>query len=172
MDRFLLLSLTFFLHIIRTCYQQSFTHMRIVIQRVESASVTVDGKKTGAINKGLLLLVGIHESDTKKKIDWCCRKIPKLRIFEDDEGKMNVSAKDIGGEILVVSQFTLYGDMKKGTRPSFMEAAKPDKAEPLYDYMVDKLKTDTELNIETGEFGAMMDVALVNDGPVTLVMER
>jgi len=146
--------------------------MRIVIQRVESASVTVDGNKTGAIKKGLLLLVGIHESDTKKEIDWCCRKIPKLRIFEDGEGKMNVSAKDIGGEILVVSQFTLYGDMKKGTRPSFIEAAKPDKAEPLYDYMVDKLKSDTELNIETGEFGAMMDVELVNDGPVTLVMER
>ncbi|MEX0661577.1 MAG: D-aminoacyl-tRNA deacylase [Balneolaceae bacterium] len=146
--------------------------MRIVIQRVKSASVTVNNEVSGSIDKGLLLFVGIHQTDTKEKADWCCRKILKLRIFEDSEGKMNKSLLDVGGELLVVSQFTLYGDMKKGTRPSFIEAGKPDMAEPLYDYMVKKLKGSSVKNVETGKFGAMMDVELVNDGPVTLIMER
>ncbi len=146
--------------------------MKVVLQRVKNASVTVDGEVTGSIESGLLLLVGIHESDTKKEVDWCCRKIPTLRIFEDDEGKMNRSVADVNGGILVVSQFTLYGDASKGTRPSFIEAARPEKAEPLYDYMIEILKKDSGLKIESGEFGAMMDVEFINSGPVTLILEK
>ncbi len=146
--------------------------MRIVVQRVSRSSVKVNGEITGKIGEGLLLLVGIHESDTKKEIDWCCKKVSKLRIFEDDKGKMNLSVRDVGGGILVVSQFTLYGNAKKGTRPSFIEAAKPDIAEPLYNYMIEKLETINDLKIESGEFGAMMDVELVNDGPVTIILEK
>lgn len=146
--------------------------MKVVVQRVKNASVTVDDEVTGSIENGLLLLVGIHESDTKDEVDWCCRKIPTLRIFEDDEGKMNRSVTDVKGGILVVSQFTLYGDARKGTRPSFIEAAKPEKAELLYDYMIDVLKRDSGLQIESGEFGAMMDVEFINSGPVTLILEK
>lgn len=146
--------------------------MRIVIQRVKSASVEVDGVVRGEISRGLLLLVGIHATDTSKQIDWCCRKLQRLRIFEDKDEKMNISVTDIKGSILVVSQFTLYGNLQKGNRPSFVDAAKPDIAEPLYDYMVDKLKNDFNGPVESGKFGAMMEVSLVNDGPVTLVMER
>lgn len=146
--------------------------MKVVVQRVKNASVTIDNEVTGSIKNGLLLLVGIHESDTKKEVDWFCRKIPVLRIFEDDEGKMNRSVTDVEGGILVVSQFTLYGNANKGTRPSFIEAARPEKAEPLYDYMIDKLKRDSGLQIESGEFGAMMDVKFTNSGPVTLILEK
>ena len=146
--------------------------MKIVVQRVKRASVTVDGNVTGSINQGLLLLIGIHESDSKEEIDWCCRKISKLRIFEDDEGKMNRSVQDVEGGILAVSQFTLYGNTRKGTRPSFIEAAKPDVAEPLYDYMVERFKKITKLSVEEGKFGAMMDVELINDGPVTIIVEK
>ncbi len=146
--------------------------MKIVIQRVSRASVTINEKISGEIERGLLLLVGIHETDTKEQADWCCGKIPKLRIFEDDEGKMNRSVKDINGGILVVSQFTLYGNVKKGTRPSFIEAARPETAEPLYEYMIEKLKKESGLMVESGEFGAMMDVKLLNDGPVTLILEK
>ena len=153
-------------------FPHSYSHMKVVVQRVKNASVTVDDEITGSIENGLLLLVGIHESDTKKEVDWCCRKIPSLRIFEDDEGKMNRSVEDIKGGILVVSQFTLYGNANKGTRPSFIEAAKPEKAEPLYDYMIEVLKRDSGLQIESGEFGAMMDVEFVNSGPVTLILEK
>jgi len=146
--------------------------MKIVVQRVKRASVKVKNSITGKIDQGLLLLVGIHESDTKKEIDWCCNKVSKLRIFEDEEGKMNRSVQDTGGGILVVSQFTLYGDTRKGTRPSFIEAAKPEIAEPLYDYMVSRFKEITDLNIQEGIFGAMMDVELINDGPVTIIVEK
>jgi len=146
--------------------------MKIVVQRVKRASVKVENSTTGKIDQGLLLLVGIHESDTKKEIDWCCNKVSKLRIFEDEEGKMNRSVQDTGGGILVVSQFTLYGDTRKGTRPSFIEAAKPEIAEPLYDYMVSRFKEITDLNIQEGIFGAMMDVELINDGPVTIIVEK
>ena len=146
--------------------------MRIVIQRVSRASVTIDREISGEIDRGLLLLVGIHETDTKAEADWCCSKIPRLRIFEDDEGKMNLSAQDINGGILVVSQFTLYGNTKKGTRPSFIEAARPEVAEPLYEHMIDKLKKESGLKIESGEFGAMMDVELINYGPVTIILEK
>lgn len=146
--------------------------MKVVIQRVKSASVTVGNEITGAIEEGLLLLVGIHEEDTKDQLEWMCDKILKLRIFEDEEDKMNLSVTDVDGGILVVSQFTLYGNAKKGTRPSFIEAAKPDKAEPMYEDMIQYFKEHSELNIQTGKFGAMMDVELLNDGPVTLILEK
>ncbi|RNC83043.1 MAG: D-tyrosyl-tRNA(Tyr) deacylase [Balneola sp.] len=146
--------------------------MRVVIQRVKSASVTVEERVTGVISKGLLLLVGVHQEDGIEKMKWMCEKILKLRIFEDEEGKMNKSVSDVEGGILVVSQFTLYGDTKKGTRPSFIEAARPEKAEPMYEEMVQYFKDHSSLDIQTGEFGAMMDVSLVNDGPVTLVLEK
>ena len=146
--------------------------MKIVIQRVKNASVKVDGIVTGAIEFGLLLLIGIHQTDTNKEADWCISKIPKLRIFQDHKDKMNLSVQDIGGGILAVSQFTIYGNVKKGTRPSFIEAARPEIAEPLYDYMVDQLSKKSGCKVESGEFGAMMDVEFTNSGPVTLILEK
>ncbi|HKK45462.1 MAG TPA: D-aminoacyl-tRNA deacylase [Balneolaceae bacterium] len=146
--------------------------MKIVLQRVSEASVTVDGVQTGAIKNGLLLLVGIHEDDNPEQMRWLCDKILKLRVFDDADGKMNWSVQDVGGELLVVSQFTLYGDYEKGNRPSYFRAAGPDKAEKLYEDMIAYLKNNSDLNVETGEFGAYMDVQLHNDGPVTLVLER
>lgn len=146
--------------------------MKIVVQRVSKASVSVDGDVKGSIKQGLLLLVGIHHSDTKKEADWCSKKISGLRIFDDKDGKMNLSVMDTGGEILVISQFTLYGNTKKGMRPSFIEAAKPDLAEPIYDYIVNQFKQITGLRVQEGVFGAMMDVDLINNGPVTLVVEK
>ena len=146
--------------------------MKVVVQRVKSASVTVGNEITGAIETGLLLLVGIHQDDTEEQLKWMCDKILKLRIFEDEDEKMNLSVSDVEGGILVVSQFTLYGNAKKGTRPSFIEAAKPDKAEPMYEDMIQYFKDNSELNIQTGKFGAMMDVELINDGPVTLILEK
>lgn len=146
--------------------------MRVVLQRVSEAAVTIDGKIAGSIDKGLLLLIGIHGTDTMDTVKWMCRKIEKLRVFEDDDGKMNCSVKDVGGELLLVSQFTLYGDARKGTRPSYIEAAKPEVAEPLYEQMVAYMKEHTDLNVETGEFAAHMDVSLNNDGPVTLILEK
>ena len=146
--------------------------MRVIVQRVSEAKVTVDKEVIGSINQGLLLLVGIHEEDTNDQLQWMCDKILKLRVFSDDVGKMNKSVTDIQGGILVVSQFTLYGDVKKGTRPSYIEAARPDKAEPMYNQMIDYFKYKSELNIQTGRFGAMMNVHLLNDGPVTLILEK
>ncbi|WP_340103914.1 D-aminoacyl-tRNA deacylase [Rhodohalobacter sp. 8-1] len=146
--------------------------MKIVVQRVSSSSVEVNGNVTGAIKRGVMLLVGIHESDTKETIDWCCNKIVSLRIFEDENGKMNRSVADINGGILVVPQFTLYGDTSKGTRPSFINAALPDIAEQLFDQMVNKFTEIYSGSVETGLFGAMMNVSLVNDGPVTILLER
>lgn len=146
--------------------------MKIVVQRVKRASVSVENEISGEIEHGLLLLVGIHESDTRKEIDWCIKKLTRLRIFEDDEGKMNHSVTDVKGGILVVSQFTLYGNARKGTRPSFIEAAKPDVAEPLYDYMVEKLQKSYPHRVASGSFGAMMDVELINDGPVTIILDK
>jgi D-tyrosyl-tRNA(Tyr) deacylase len=146
--------------------------MKVVVQRVSKARVTVGQEITGVIKKGLVLLVGIHQTDGEEQLQWMCEKILKLRIFEDDEGKMNKSVTDVGGGLLVVSQFTLYGDAKKGTRPSFIEAARPEKAEPIYEQMVDYFKKHSELSIQTGSFGAMMNVQLVNNGPVTLILEK
>jgi len=146
--------------------------MRIVLQRVSSASVSVDNEVKGAIDKGVMLLVGIHTDDTEETMRWMCDKILKLRIFPDDEGKMNRSVSDIKGDILIVSQFTLYGDTRKGTRPGFTEAAKPDVAEPMYEKVIQMFKERSDLKIQSGVFGAYMDVELLNDGPVTLILEK
>lgn len=144
--------------------------MRVVIQRTKEASVTIDGKVVGRITSGFMLLVGITHKDTREDADYLANKIVNLRIFEDENEKMNLSLKDVGGQILSVSQFTLYGDCSKGRRPSFAGAAKPDIAEVLYDYFNEKLRS-YDVVVETGQFGAMMEVALINDGPVTLIME-
>ncbi|MFP8489837.1 D-aminoacyl-tRNA deacylase [Gracilimonas sp. Q87] len=146
--------------------------MKAVIQRVSSSSVMIDNEITGAIDQGLLILIGIHENDKREQMEWLCNKITKLRIFEDEDGKMNRSVQDVNGGILLVSQFTLYANSDKGTRPSFIEAAKPDKAEPMYEEMIEWFKANTDLDIQTGEFGAMMSVKLVNDGPVTIILEK
>lgn len=146
--------------------------MKVVVQRVSRAQVKVKNQVTGKIGKGLLLLVGIHERDNEEILNWVCSKIQKLRIFEDEKGKMNESVTDINGEILVVSQFTLYGDIEKGNRPSFVEAAKPDKAEKLYQKMIELFNRKSKKPIETGVFGAMMEVELTNNGPVTLIVEK
>jgi len=146
--------------------------MRAVIQRVSEASVTVDGKISGEIEQGLLVLLAIHKDDTDQQLQWIADKITKLRIFQDDEGKMNRSVQDVKGGILVVSQFTLYGDVRKGTRPSFIESAPPEKAENMYDDFVRYLKETSGVKIETGIFAAMMDVKLTNDGPVTIILEK
>jgi D-tyrosyl-tRNA(Tyr) deacylase len=146
--------------------------MRVVLQRVSSASVTIDGRCVGEIGTGLVLLVGFTDHDGQDAVRWMADKVVGLRIFSDDEGKMNLSLADVAGDLLVVSQFTLYGDTRKGRRPSFVHAAHPDLAIPLYDQFVDELRGRAPGKVETGEFGAMMDVALVNAGPVTLVLER
>ncbi len=145
--------------------------MRVVIQRVKNASVTVQEKKIAKIRQGLLILLGIEAIDTKEDINWLVSKIIKLRIFNDEEGVMNLSVKDINGEILVVSQFTLHASTKKGNRPSYIKAARPDIAVPLYSEFTAALETLLEKKIQTGEFGAMMDVALINDGPVTILID-
>ena len=145
--------------------------MRTVIQRVSRASVMVDGNTVGTIGAGLLVLVGFTPGDNQGRIDWMADKIVGLRVFRDDDGKMNRSIADVGGSVLVVSQFTLYGNVSKGRRPSFVDAAAPDEAIPLYEAFVAALR-ERGVAVETGEFGAVMEVDLVNDGPVTLVIER
>ena len=144
--------------------------MRVVLQRAKQASVTVDGAVTGAIDKGYVLLVGITHTDTLEDIQYVAKKIAELRLYEDAEGKMNHSITEVGGAILSVSQFTLYAETKKGRRPSFIEAARPEIAKPLWDSFNEELR-NYQLQVETGVFGAMMDVALVNDGPVTIIVE-
>jgi len=146
--------------------------MKIVLQRVSESRVLVDDVQIGAINQGLMLLVGVHEDDTAEQMQWLADKILKLRVFDDEDGKMNLSVQDVEGEILVVPQFTLYGDYESGNRPSYFKAAGPEKAEKLYEDMIGYLKEHSNLNVETGQFGAYMDVQLRNDGPVTLVLER
>lgn len=144
--------------------------MKAVIQRVYEASVKVDGKVVGEIGKGLMLLIGIDEQDEKTDADWLIQKILNLRIFGDENEKLNLSVKDISGEILCISQFTLITDYKKGNRPSFIKAAKPDKAIPLFDYFKEEI-AKSGLKTESGIFGADMKVSLINDGPVTIVMD-
>lgn len=146
--------------------------MKVVLQRVSEASVLVNNEQISAIKQGLMLLVGIHEDDTDEQMKWLAEKILKLRVFDDKDGKMNLSVQDVEGEILVVPQFTLYGDYEQGNRPSYFEAAGPDKANKLYEDMIDYFKMHSNLNIKTGKFGAYMDVQFHNDGPVTLVLER
>ena len=145
--------------------------MRILLQRVSSASVRVNGSVIGSIDRGYLLLVGFTHDDTPERLEWMADKIHGLRLFADAEGKMNLGFDDVGGAVLVVSQFTLYGDAQKGRRPSFIDAARPEVAIPLYERFVTLLR-ERGLRVATGEFGAMMDVALVNDGPVTLWLEK
>ena len=144
--------------------------MRALIQRVKEASVSVDNNIIGSINNGILVFLGVGEGDKKEDADYLVDKIINLRIFEDDKGKMNLSAIDQQKEILVVSQFTLYGDCSQGRRPSFFQAASPKRAEELYDYFVDQI-SESELKVETGKFKAMMDVDLINDGPVTFWLD-
>lgn len=144
--------------------------MKIVIQRVTEANVKVEGKIVGEITKGLLLLIGIDEEDEKTDADWLVQKILNLRIFGDEEGKLNLSVTDISGEILCISQFTLIADYKKGNRPSFIKAAKPDKAIPLFEYFKTEI-AKSGLKTESGIFGADMKISLLNDGPVTIVMD-
>ena len=145
--------------------------MRAVIQRVSEASVTVDKNITGIIKNGLLVFLGIEDADTKEDIEWLSAKIVNLRVFNDDNGVMNVSLKDINGEILLVSQFTLHAMTKKGNRPSYIKASKPDIAIPLYERMIAQLEKDLGKKVQTGIFGADMKVQLLNDGPVTIFID-
>lgn len=142
--------------------------MRVLLQRVTNANVTINQKVKGEIGPGILILLGITGDDSEEDIDWLVRKILSLRIFEDDEGKMNASVMETGGDLLVVSQFTLHARVKKGTRPSFDKAAHPDVAVPLYETFIERLSEAAGKPVPTGEFGAMMKVSLVNDGPVTI----
>lgn len=144
--------------------------MRIVLQRVSEASVTVEGRVSGAIGRGFCVLVGFTHADTMDQVRWMADKVAGLRIFTDAEGKMNLGLAEVGGEVLVVSQFTLYGNAEKGRRPSFVDAARPEQAVPLYEAFVAELRA-RGLTVATGEFGALMEVRIVNDGPVTLVVE-
>ena len=144
--------------------------MRAVVQRVASSRVTVDERVTGEVKKGLLVLLGVTHDDTSKDVDYMVDQVTNLRIFEDENDKMNLSLKDIGGEVMAVSQFTLYGDARKGRRPSFSDAARPDVANPLYEEFVEKLRAQG-ITVGTGVFGAHMMVELTNDGPVTILLE-
>lgn len=145
--------------------------MRVVIQRVTQASVTIGGNLKSEIGKGMMILVGFEEADDEKEIDWTCRKILNLRIFDDENGVMNRSILDDGGDILLVSQFTLHAQTAKGNRPSYIKAARPEKAIPLYEKTIATLETGLGKQIGTGEFGADMQVALINDGPVTIIID-
>jgi D-tyrosyl-tRNA(Tyr) deacylase len=144
--------------------------MRVVLQRVTKASVEVEDKIIGKIDNGLLVLLGIHVDDNMKELEWMVNKVVGLRIFEDEDGKMNKSLKDVEGDLLVVSQFTLYGDCEKGRRPGFTDAARPEKAIPMYEEFVKRCR-DLEVHVETGEFGADMKIDLINDGPTTLIID-
>lgn len=151
--------------------------MKLVIQRVSQARVDIDGRTVGSIAYGLCALVGITHTDTHAQCEWMAEKLLALRVFADDEGKMNRSVRDTGGGILLVSQFTLYGDLAKGTRPSYIDAARPEHAEPLFQSFVDMVRAraancQPPIDVATGVFGAMMQVHLVNDGPVTIILER
>lgn len=145
--------------------------MRVVIQRVSSSKVDIDGKTVGSIGLGLLVLAGFESADTQEDLEWTAAKIAKLRIFDDNEGVMNLSVTDINGDILAVSQFTLHAMTKKGNRPSYIQAAPPDIAIPLYEKFVKILETEINKKVQTGKFGANMAVSLVNDGPVTIIID-
>jgi D-tyrosyl-tRNA(Tyr) deacylase len=145
--------------------------MRVVIQRVSEASVKIEGEIISAIKKGMLILVGIEDTDQQEDTDWLSTKITQLRIFDDENGVMNLSVKDIDGEILIVSQFTLHASTKKGNRPSYIRASKPDFAIPVYEKFIVAIENAIGKKVGTGRFGAMMDVSLVNDGPVTIIID-
>lgn len=146
--------------------------MKIVVQRVKNAKVEVDEKTVGKIEKGFLVLLGVSNEDTKEKADYLVKKLCNLRVFEDNDGKMNLSLKDVDGKLLIVSQFTLYADCSKGNRPSFINAARPEKAEELYEYFCKECKGKYGFEVEKGIFGADMKVSLLNDGPVTIIIEK
>lgn len=148
-----------------------FQIMRVIIQKAKEASVTVEGKKISEINKGLLILVGIENNDTNEDIDYLVKKASQLRIFDDENGVMNLSVKDTDGDVIVVSQFTLHANTKNGNRPSYIRAAKPDFSIPMYEKFVAAMETALGKKVGTGKFGAMMEVALVNDGPVTIIID-
>lgn len=146
--------------------------MKLVIQRVANAKVDIEGKTVGKIGKGFLVLLGIKVGDTKEQVDYLVKKLINLRVFSDSNDKMNLSIKDVNGELLIISQFTLYGEcIKSGNRPSFTDAARPEDAIPLYEYFITECKKQIEV-VETGEFGADMKVSLLNDGPVTIIIEK
>ncbi|MBQ9427715.1 MAG: D-tyrosyl-tRNA(Tyr) deacylase [Paludibacteraceae bacterium] len=145
--------------------------MRVVVQRCSRAEVRIDGIAVGKIGQGFMLLVGITETDTQAEANILAKKIAQLRVFEDTEGKMNLAIHDVGGAILSISQFTLYADCRKGNRPSFIRAARPEQASPLYDYFNETLRTTYNLQVETGRFGADMKVDFINDGPVTILLD-
>lgn len=145
--------------------------MRVVIQRVAEASVVIENKIVAEIQKGLLVLVGIENADTQEDIDWLTAKVARLRVFGDENGVMNLSVQDIGGNVIVVSQFTLHAATKKGNRPSYIKASKPEIAVPLYENFVQKLESEIGKKVQTGAFGADMKVNLINDGPVTIIMD-
>ena len=145
--------------------------MRVVVQRCSRAEVRIDGECVGQIGKGFLLLVGITDGDTPAQADILAKKVAQMRVFEDTEGKMNLGLKEVDGAILSISQFTLYADCKKGNRPSFIRAARPETASPLYDYFNERLRTEYGLRVETGRFGADMKVDFINDGPVTILLD-
>jgi D-aminoacyl-tRNA deacylase len=146
--------------------------MKAVIQRCSNAKLEIDNTDYGSINQGLVVFIAFNSTDTVERIKWMCNKIANLRIFSDDEGKMNKSVLDISGEILVISNFTLYGDCKKGFRPNFMSAAPPESAEQMYDFFIKHLKESYPIKIVQGVFGAMMNITLNNDGPVTIILEK
>lgn len=145
--------------------------MKLVVQRVKNAKVEVDEKTVGSINQGFLVLLGVTHTDTKAEADYLVKKLCNLRVFEDENGKMNLGLKDVGGELLIVSQFTLYADCTQGNRPSFTNAAKPDVANELYEYFCEKCR-EQNIKVEKGIFGADMKVNLLNDGPVTIILEK
>jgi D-tyrosyl-tRNA(Tyr) deacylase len=145
--------------------------MKLLIQRVSEAAVAIDGQIVGQIGRGFCLLVGFTHSDGNREAEWLAQKVVGLRVFEDDQGKMNLSLNDVNGELLVISQFTLYGDAQKGRRPSFIAAAPPEQSEPLYEYFISQLE-EAGLRVATGVFGAEMKVYIVNDGPVTIMLEK
>lgn len=145
--------------------------MKLLVQRVQNAKVVVENKTVGEIGKGFLVLCGITHSDTEKEADYLANKLCNLRVFEDENEKMNLSIKDIEGELLIVSQFTLYADCTSGNRPSFTNAAKPEQANPLYEYFMQKCK-EQNINVQKGIFGAHMEISLLNDGPVTIMLEK
>ncbi|MBI2966191.1 MAG: D-tyrosyl-tRNA(Tyr) deacylase [Bacteroidetes bacterium] len=145
--------------------------MRVVIQRVKSASVTINGQITSSIQQGILVLAGIEESDTQEDIEWLSGKISRLRIFDDTNGMMNLPVQDVNGDVLIISQFTLHASTKKGNRPSYIRAAKPEIAKPLYEKFILQMEKEVGKKVHCGIFGAMMDVSLINDGPVTIVID-
>lgn len=146
--------------------------MRAVVQRVKKAIVKIDGNITGSIESGLLVFLALNSDDNMRVIEWMSNKLVNLRVFADDDGKMNKSVLDIGGGILMISNFTLYGDVSRGFRPSFIKSASPDISKPIYQKMVEYLRSNYALKIEDGEFGEMMDIELINDGPVTIIIDK